>query len=546
VIAVARSSGSFAKLANYLVKERDGIDRVDWVTSRNLPTADPRLAAEFMRATAAANPRVAEPVYHLAVSFHPGDVVTRETMERVAARLLADLKLQGHQVVIVAHKDRPHAHFHLMVNRVDPDTGRAWNRWQDQVITQRVLREEERALGLREVRGRLYRLPGQEMPERATRTSGELRQAVRSGIDPLVDRVRAHAYELRGVRSWGELHARLGVRGFHLERKGQGVVITDGETEVKASRVHRDLSFKSLERRLGPYEGRAVQPDIPPALLRPVDMRSPATAHVRGGDVVLRAAGGDPGTPAVVPRDPVADAATLLRTAERTARVDTMLYGAKRHREALANTLPALDTAVADVRTAGRAFEQALGRVYHDPAHARAMFDHLVRTVGADTARQRLHDEPAAFGALVRHERRVVFGLFPVPDPDAAQVAMSHARHGAAAVGRTAERVYELTGYLLPRDRSIDPRRPEAVAQAVTHGTAQLERATRRLGQVQALRATLPDRRTLDKAIGGLALGLLPKQVSQVALLLTAPERAILSAALTLARDLALGRGRGR
>ena len=123
-------------------------------------------------------------------------------MERVADRLLAELKLQGHQVVIVAHKDRPHAHMRLMVNRVHPETGRAWDRWQDRVTTQRVLREEERALGLREARGQLHQLEGQPMADRSRVTSGEYRETARSGAEPLVEQIRKRASWLREARSW--------------------------------------------------------------------------------------------------------------------------------------------------------------------------------------------------------------------------------------------------------------------------------------------------------------------------------------------------------
>lgn len=155
MIAVASSGKRFGALAAYLVRNRKGVERVAWVATRNLPTIAPKLAARFMQATAAANPRVETPVYHVAIAFYPDDVVTRDVMRRVADRLLAELGLTEHQVVIVAHKDRAHPHMHLMVNRIHPDTGRAWDRWQDRVVTQRVLREEERALGLREVRGRV-------------------------------------------------------------------------------------------------------------------------------------------------------------------------------------------------------------------------------------------------------------------------------------------------------------------------------------------------------------------------------------------------------
>src|SRR5581483_640079 len=238
MIAVSSSGKRFGALAAYLTRQRKGIDRVAWVETRNLPTTDPKLAARFMQATAAKNSRVEAPVYHVAIAFHPDDVVTRDMMRQIADRFLADLGLRDHQVVIVAHNDRPHAHMHLMVNRVHPETGRAWDRWQDQVRTQRVLREAERAFGLREVRGRLHQFPGHEVPARAARTSGEVRQTTRTGVEPLADLIRKYAAELRSARSWDELHERLAMRGLTLERKGQGLVITDGREQVKASRVH--------------------------------------------------------------------------------------------------------------------------------------------------------------------------------------------------------------------------------------------------------------------------------------------------------------------
>src|SRR3989441_4500912 len=156
MIGVSSSNKSFRVLARYLAEGRTGEEqnRVAWVASRNLPTDDPELAARIMRATAGQNVRVKEPVYHLALSFDPGDAVDRVAMERVADRVLETLGLQEHQVLIVAHADREHAHMHLMVNRVHPETGEVWSRWQDYPAIQRVLREEEEALGLRRVPGR--------------------------------------------------------------------------------------------------------------------------------------------------------------------------------------------------------------------------------------------------------------------------------------------------------------------------------------------------------------------------------------------------------
>lgn len=151
MIAAVGSNRSFSGLGRYLVEAKDGPqeERVAWLTSRNLPTDDPQVAVTIMTATARENARVDRAAYHLEISFDPSDNVNREKMEHVADTLLRDLGLHEHQTLIVAHGDRRHPHVHLLVNRVHPETGRVWNRWQDRTRIQEILRKEERALGLR-------------------------------------------------------------------------------------------------------------------------------------------------------------------------------------------------------------------------------------------------------------------------------------------------------------------------------------------------------------------------------------------------------------
>jgi hypothetical protein len=52
----------------------------------------------------------------------------------------------------------------------------------------------------------------------------------------------------------------MAAHGLRLERKGQGLVITNGEREAKASRVARDFSFAQLQERLGPYQRATPAP----------------------------------------------------------------------------------------------------------------------------------------------------------------------------------------------------------------------------------------------------------------------------------------------
>src|SRR5579862_9043578 len=225
---------------HYLEVGRSGreYDRVDWIASRNLcDIDDPEIAGRLMEATADQSLRIQKPVYHVSLAFDPNDTIDRPRMELATDRVLDNLGLREHQAMFVAHRDREHAHVHIVVNRVHPDTGVAWERWQDHPKIERTLRGLERELGLREVPGRLYRAHGHELPERALETSGERHAKERTHEMSFPEKVQQHLPELRQAQSWEDLADRLAGHGLWVEPKGQGIVITDGEHQVKASRV---------------------------------------------------------------------------------------------------------------------------------------------------------------------------------------------------------------------------------------------------------------------------------------------------------------------
>ncbi len=391
MIATTSSGRRFAALAHYLLRGRSGAEteRVAWTAGRNLGLDDPELAAVLMQATADANPRVDVPVYHLTINFDPNDPVTPAEMQAVADRVLQDLGLADHQALMVAHQDRAHPHVHVMVNRVHPETGVAWERWQDRPRIERTLRELERELGLREVAGRLYQLDGQEPPEPALLTSGERRQAERTGEPALPDRVRAHLPELRAAKSWSELEERLAAHGLRLERKGQGLVITDGTHQVKASRVARDLSLRRLEERFrAPYPGREEEQA----------RREP-------------------------PSHDVAQLQGALAEYERVAALEQERDRATNDLHATQAQRYELDRAVQAVQAAEEAFDRALATVYRDPSAAREQLRKTLVQVGPERAAQRLEAEPERFGALRTVDEARALGLLVRRDPTRARRA---------------------------------------------------------------------------------------------------------------------------
>jgi Relaxase/Mobilisation nuclease domain len=144
VIARSSSGRNFDALVHYLLHGTSGQehDRVAWVIPRNLALDDPELVPQLMRATAAQNHRVKQPSYHLILAFDPSDQPTPALMYKVAQRVLADLGLSEHQALLVAHRDHAHAHVHIAVNRVHPETGRAWDRWHDHMKVSRHIGRE--------------------------------------------------------------------------------------------------------------------------------------------------------------------------------------------------------------------------------------------------------------------------------------------------------------------------------------------------------------------------------------------------------------------
>ena len=253
MIASSSFGSGFGALGTYLVADAD---RVWWAETRNMsegmdlgdgPTPpDPRVVAAEMgdRATRS---RAAEPMYHVVVAFDPDDQPTEGEVREAADRTLRDLGLEHHQALLVRHTDRPHAHVHLMVNRVGED-GRAWSPWRQRTRLRASMEAQERELGVRWTgRNRDLGRDANAPPDRSPASPARAFAA----------EVRAKALgDLREAGSWGELDARLASHGLQVERRGQGGVVTDGTREATLSSVSRTVSRPRLEARLGPLRGR--------------------------------------------------------------------------------------------------------------------------------------------------------------------------------------------------------------------------------------------------------------------------------------------------
>lgn len=342
-------------MATYLVgrEPETGPERLEWTATRNLGSDDPECVTTIMQATAPAARLTQKPVYHIVLSAAPEDALDRAMLERIADRVLDRLGLNEHQALLAAHGDRPNRHVHIMVNRVHPETGRTWSSWHDWIPVHEVLREEERALRLREVPvpARDVRDVARELQtyERAVALSRE-QQAAEAEANTA--RARATSLELSAERAQAT-----------RDRRDQDLAQVYGDPHkahgAYLAAVERDGLHAATER-------MRTQPEAFGALR--TAKRSRALGLVQTAD-----------------EGPARAAARAAATAAREAFEAARAWRVE---------------AVAEAERARHVFARELEGVFHDAAAARTAFERLAAERGVDRAAATLGQEPAALGVV--------------------------------------------------------------------------------------------------------------------------------------------------
>jgi hypothetical protein len=417
---------SFRASALYLAGRTRGHspDRVEFVEARNLHSTDPEGAALVMDATAAKSARCRQPAYHFIITFDPKDAaagkVTPEVKRQVADAILRDMGLSEHQALVYSHRDTDHPHLHFLVNRVHPTRHIAFDRHQDGRRLAGIVQERAREFGLNILRPRdLEKERDRErvddlsdMPPAPT--DAEYWKARREGREAQVPFARDEIAALRGLlkddfagaRSWPDLSARLARHGITLERKGQGLILTDGARVAKLSDMGKGVRFQTLEARFGERYDDFLARSAADRLARSPERgreknRDTASALSPQEDRTVRAM--EASEPDARRRDPVValDNADLdyrywagveasYRMADRRVgalrRVETQLErSAERHEAAR--------------QRQDRSFMDFLGRVYRDADKARAAWERLEDKMGIAEAERAVMENPLILGA---------------------------------------------------------------------------------------------------------------------------------------------------
>jgi len=135
-------------------------ERVEWTETRN--TAHDAADAAFAEMIATAHDQdqlkimsgqrlsgrpVEQPVMTISLSWHPSEKPDKEQMLEAADSYIEHMRWDEHQAVYLAHNDTAHAHLHIILNRIHPETGRVLDDAFSKNRTQEWAREYEREHG---------------------------------------------------------------------------------------------------------------------------------------------------------------------------------------------------------------------------------------------------------------------------------------------------------------------------------------------------------------------------------------------------------------
>jgi len=231
-------------------------ERVAWTETRNLATDGPETAKRIMIATASQADELKKAagvkntgrksnqhVYAYSLAWHPDEAgnLDRAEMVRAVDASLKALEADHLQAVLVCHQDQKHPHVHVILNRVDPATGKmhgfsndreklsawaaAYERERGQIVTpkrQEKHPEQERAAPAFEKAAK----PAQERP------ADPPAQKPRLGSEGSLLKDLSDAQKVRHKQEWADLAARN-------KAKREAVYSDHGRTIAAAIEQHK-------------------------------------------------------------------------------------------------------------------------------------------------------------------------------------------------------------------------------------------------------------------------------------------------------------------
>lgn len=238
---------SFQRVCRYVWKDEE---RAEVLEQEGIREYDHRLMAEDFETFHDLKPGRQKVVFHAVLDFHPDEKPDNAKMVEIARKYLAEIGRDHTQYVIVRHTDTPHAHVHIVANRINYD-GEFINGYPERIKSKEAVQKLVKEYDL---------IPAQKKNLQHTN-----RQAL-NGREKRVYKIYQHITDnLPGCTSLDELAARLVKCGIdtryrYNEQTGQreGISFRLEKYAFKGSRIDQAFSLQRLEETLKQQQQLAI------------------------------------------------------------------------------------------------------------------------------------------------------------------------------------------------------------------------------------------------------------------------------------------------
>jgi len=242
MIAKGKSISHLSASIQYALRHEQAV-----ILDKNIASEIPSQVAKEFKLFQQLNERCLRNSLSFVISptIQDGKNLSLEQLENINKSFLEKMQLQDHQYIAFVHKNTPHKHIHLYVNRIDY-TGKAYN---DRFVSNRSAHVAETI--------------AKDMGLETAKEVQQLRQKQRQVEHPEMEHIKHLAKatlaqrEVNSVSKFVSLFNETGSEaGLHAEaynnKNGtfQGLRFYAGELKFKASEIDRALSKQNLENTL--------------------------------------------------------------------------------------------------------------------------------------------------------------------------------------------------------------------------------------------------------------------------------------------------------
>lgn len=235
-------------LFEYMLDQNNGMEKVEAYNFSNCSFENQEdNIAEILNTQALNTTSKQDKTMHLVVSFQEDEHPSFEVMKSIEIELMKALGMEKHQRLSVVHSNTNNLHMHIAVNKVDPDTMKVKNPYNDVKILQETAIKLERKFGLKIDNHISSNDKGQNKYNKHT-MSCDFETWVKTKLNAEVSMLLA-----ANKTTFQDLRRCLAKYDLEFRERGKGFVISSKSEKLfcKASSVHRELSKQALEKRFG-------------------------------------------------------------------------------------------------------------------------------------------------------------------------------------------------------------------------------------------------------------------------------------------------------